>query len=138
MHLPSIETFYPYILSLIRVVVILTVALIGSRISGRIIRGARVAHRRRDRQGTPPTGPRRSNVQRTIGALLRKVVTVLIWTMATIMIVKELGFDAGPLLAGAGVAGLAIGFGAQNLVRDVVSGLFICWRTKSASTMWRL
>ena len=45
----------------------------------------------------------------TIGALLRKVVTVLIWTMATIMAVKELGFDVAPLLAGAGVAGLAIG-----------------------------
>ena len=41
------------------------------------------------------------------------------------MALGEAGFDVGPLLAGAGVAGLAIGFGAQNLVRDVISGVFL-------------
>jgi len=125
MHPPSIETLYPYIFSLIRVVVILAIALIGSRLSGRIIRSVRtriVAVMTRHAADQSEAVEKRAA---TIGALLRKVITVLIWTIATIMAVRELGFDAGPLLAGAGVAGLAIGFGAQNLVRDVVSGLFI-------------
>ncbi len=125
MHLPSIETLSPYIFHLIRVVVILVIALILSRILGRIIRSVRtriVAMMTLHAADHSDAIEKRAS---TIGALLRKVVSVLIWTMATIMAVKELGFDIGPLLAGAGVAGLAIGFGAQNLVRDVVSGLFI-------------
>jgi len=125
MHWPPIETLYPYIFSLIRAVVILVIALIGSRISGRVIRTVRT---RTVAMMTERAADQSEAVEKraaTIGALLQKVVTVLIWTMATIMAVKEIGFDVGPLLAGAGVAGLAIGFGAQNLVRDVVSGLFI-------------
>jgi moderate conductance mechanosensitive channel len=125
MPLPSIEVLYLYLFSLIRVVAILVIALIGSRISRRVIRSIRtrtvalmMAKAADDSDGIEKRAT-------TIAALLQKVVTVLIWTMASIMAVKELGFDVGPLLAGAGVAGLAIGFGAQNLVRDVVSGLFI-------------
>ncbi|MEO8051829.1 MAG: mechanosensitive ion channel family protein [Acidobacteriota bacterium] len=125
MHLPSIETLYPYIFHLIRVVVILAIALILSRISGRVIRSVRT---RIVAMMTLRAAEHSDAIEKrasTIGALMRKVVSVLVWTMATIMAVKELGFDVAPLLAGAGVAGLAIGFGAQNLVRDVVSGLFI-------------
>ena len=67
------------------------------------------------------------HLQRT--QTLAKVVSsagiVVIWSIAGIYIVSELGFELGPLLAGVGVLGLAIGFGAQNLVRDVVNGFFI-------------
>jgi len=61
----------------------------------------------------------------TLIELLRKVGVAVIWTIAGMMALKELGIDIGPLLAGAGIVGLAVGFGAQNLVRDVVSGFFI-------------
>jgi small-conductance mechanosensitive channel len=61
----------------------------------------------------------------TIGAILRKTIAVLIWAVSIIMILRELDFDIAPILAGAGVIGLAVGFGAQNLVRDVISGLFM-------------
>ncbi len=44
---------------------------------------------------------------------------------ASMMILRELGVTIGPILASAGIAGIAIGFGAQNLVRDVISGFFI-------------
>jgi small-conductance mechanosensitive channel len=125
MQLPSTESLYPYLLSLIRIISILLVAFIGSRISGRIIRSVRarimtvmMMHSADDAEAVEKRAA-------TIGALFRKAASILIWTMAVIMVVRELGFDIGPLLAGAGVAGLAIGFGAQNLVRDVVSGLFI-------------
>jgi moderate conductance mechanosensitive channel len=67
------------------------------------------------------------HLQRT--ETLAKVVSsagiVVIWSIASIYIIRELGFDLAPLLAGIGVLGLAIGFGAQNLVRDVVNGFFI-------------
>jgi small conductance mechanosensitive channel len=61
----------------------------------------------------------------TVGSVLRNAATVVIWAMAVLIMAQELGVVLGPLLAGAGIAGIAIGFGAQNLVRDVVSGLFI-------------
>lgn len=61
----------------------------------------------------------------TLVKILNNTVTVFIAIIATFMILKELGMDIGPLLAGAGILGLAIGFGAQSLVKDFFSGLFI-------------
>ena len=61
----------------------------------------------------------------TLSGILRKAVVISIWLLAIVMALKESGFDIGPLLAGAGVVGLAVGFGAQNLVRDVISGMFL-------------
>ena len=55
----------------------------------------------------------------TIGSLARKSMFVLIWAIAWLMVLKEMNFDVRPLLAGAGVAGVAIGFGAQNIIKDV-------------------
>lgn len=62
---------------------------------------------------------------KTLSELLRKAGITVLWIIAAMMVLKEVGIDIGPLLAGAGIAGLAVGFGAQNLVRDVVSGFFI-------------
>lgn len=50
---------------------------------------------------------------------------VTVWVMTGMIVLREVGLDIGPLLAGAGIAGLAIGFGGQELVRDVISGFFI-------------
>ncbi len=61
----------------------------------------------------------------TISGLLMNAVNVLVFGAATLMILRELGMDITPLLTGAGIAGLAVGFGAQNLVRDVISGFFL-------------
>ena len=54
-----------------------------------------------------------------------RTATIALWAVAIVMALSEIGFDVGPLLAGAGVAGIAIGFGAQNLVRDFFAGFFI-------------
>jgi small conductance mechanosensitive channel len=62
---------------------------------------------------------------RTLTALLRTVAVIGIWALVIVSGLNELGFNIGPLLAGAGIAGLAVGFGAQNLVRDVISGFFM-------------
>ncbi len=61
----------------------------------------------------------------TIAGVVRKAAFFLIWIIAGIMILRELNFDIGPLLAGAGVIGVALGFGAQSIVKDVLSGLFM-------------
>ena len=60
----------------------------------------------------------------TLLPLLRKAVGVVLVVMVSLIILSAVGVDIGPLLAGAGVIGLAVGFGAQTLVRDIVSGIF--------------
>jgi small-conductance mechanosensitive channel len=62
---------------------------------------------------------------RTLLQFMRNVVMVVIFLMVTLIVLSEIGVDIGPLLAGAGVIGLAVGFGAQTLVKDVITGLFI-------------
>jgi len=61
----------------------------------------------------------------TIVGLLESIVTVVIGFVAVLMLLREFEIDIWPILTGAGIAGLAIGFGAQNLVRDVISGFFL-------------
>lgn len=61
----------------------------------------------------------------TVADLVGSVTKYVVWTVVLVTVFSELGFDIGPLLASAGVAGLAIGFGAQTLVKDVISGLFL-------------
>ena len=61
----------------------------------------------------------------TIGALLRSISAFAVWTVAAMMVLSELGLNLGPLIAGAGIVGIALGFGAQNLVRDFISGIFM-------------
>ena len=62
---------------------------------------------------------------RTLTDTVRSAISVVVWLIVGITILGEVGVELGPLLAGAGVAGLAVGFGAQQLVRDVISGFFI-------------
>ncbi len=61
----------------------------------------------------------------TVAALFRRTLVSLIWVVAVITSLQQAGFNIAPILATAGVAGLAVSFGAQNLVRDVVSGVFL-------------
>jgi small-conductance mechanosensitive channel len=61
----------------------------------------------------------------TLGGILTRLVSVAVGFLAVLMLLRELSIDVVPILTGAGIAGLAIGFGAQNLVRDVISGFFL-------------
>lgn len=72
-------------------------------------------------------GPFRISERReeTLNKLIQSVVTYIIYFMAFAMVLDTLTIKIGPLLAGAGIAGLAVGFGAQNLVKDIISGFFI-------------
>jgi moderate conductance mechanosensitive channel len=61
----------------------------------------------------------------TLGGILTSLVAAVVGFVAVLMLLRELSIDVIPILTGAGIAGLAIGFGAQNLVRDVISGFFL-------------
>jgi small conductance mechanosensitive channel len=63
--------------------------------------------------------------QKTLASLFDAVLTITLLVIAALMIFQALGFAVGPLLASAGIAGVAIGLGAQSLVKDVLSGVFI-------------
>ena len=132
-----------------KLVLILGAALVAQRVVRRTIRRfvwAMSGERTRSAaaQGpSPDGGPSRGHVPRvlfdgghgpsarraqraeTIGALLRSVSGAAIWSLATLMAMAELGLNLGPLIAGAGILGIALGFGAQHLVRDFVSGVFM-------------
>jgi moderate conductance mechanosensitive channel len=68
---------------------------------------------------------RRKQRVRALGSVLRSAASVTIFSIAGLTILGDLGVNLAPLLASAGVVGIAIGFGAQNLVRDYLSGIFM-------------
>ncbi|MCA1704292.1 MAG: mechanosensitive ion channel family protein [Actinobacteria bacterium] len=124
-----------------KILLIVVLAFTVSHLIGRAIRrfvrgmtGERVQRRLGNLREHAPaslvdTGETKSRraVQRaeTIGALLRSITAFAVWSVAALMILGELGLDLGPLIAGAGIVGVALGFGAQNLVRDFISGIFM-------------
>ncbi len=110
---------------LARILLILALAFIVTRICNRLVRRTRerIVVMMQGRAGGSSLDLEKRAA--TIGGILRKTLGVVIWAVATVMVLKEVNFDIAPILAGAGVVGLAVGFGAQNLVRDVIAGLFI-------------
>ncbi|MBD0316591.1 MAG: mechanosensitive ion channel, partial [Nitrospiraceae bacterium] len=61
----------------------------------------------------------------TLTGILRTIALAMIWAIVIIEVLHQVGLDIRPILAGAGILGLAVGFGAQNLIRDLISGFFI-------------
>ena len=61
----------------------------------------------------------------TLTSVLRTLAVVALWSMVIVICLSQLGYDVRPILAGAGIVGLAVGFGAQHLVRDVIAGFFL-------------
>ncbi len=132
-----------------RIVLILVVAFILARLVRRAVRRitARVAERQEKRRKIPlddldprlgvlrdrlvdalPTAERRERAAqraRTLGSTIGGLFSVIIYTIAVLLCLAELELNLGPLLAGAGIVGVALGFGAQSLVRDFLSGIFI-------------
>ena len=108
-----------YVVSALRLVLVFAAAALLTRLLRRAVT-------RVESKVAEHTTPIRA-LQRT--QTLTKVVSssgiVIIWSLAGIYVLQELDFDIGPLLAGAGIVGFAVGFGAQSLVKDVVTGFFI-------------
>jgi moderate conductance mechanosensitive channel len=77
------------------------------------------------RDGGVSAAARSAQRARTIGSVLRSIASVVIGTVAAVMVLAEFNVNLSPILASAGIVGLAVGFGAQNLVRDFLSGMFM-------------
>jgi small conductance mechanosensitive channel len=75
--------------------------------------------------GMTTDDPRREARLQSISLVVGSTASVIIWSIAIIMALGEVGVNLGPLIAGAGIAGVALGFGAQSLVKDCISGLFM-------------
>jgi small conductance mechanosensitive channel len=78
-----------------------------------------------DRVASHARNPRRAAQIRTLGPLLSGLATTIVVVIGAMMTLSEVGVEIGPLLAGAGIVGLAVGFGAQTIVKDFLTGLFL-------------
>jgi small conductance mechanosensitive channel len=105
----------------VRILVILVLALISTKVISFVTRRIEKAVEDED----PTTLSEREKRAATLGKIIRHTWFVLVLVVAVMMILHEAGIEIGPMLAGVGIAGLAIGFGAQTLVKDVINGFFI-------------
>lgn len=106
----------------------IALVLVGGFILARVLRALlihleRVLVRAGERTGALVAATR-SRVS-TLTGVLRALALVVLWSVVTIICLSQLGLDVRPILAGAGIVGLAVGFGAQYLVRDVIAGFFL-------------
>lgn len=105
-----------------RVLLIVSIAFIGQMIAKRAIeRSLKLASLRASKERKEEFEQRIE----TISGVFVATAGVIIWAIAAFIILSELNINIAPILTGAGIAGLAVGFGAQNLVRDIISGVFI-------------
>ncbi len=104
-------------------VLILVLAMLfsrlGSRFAARSIRSIATRSPLRD------SGPRTEQRATTLAGVAVSLIRIVVWTMAGLLLLGVLGVNLGPFLAGASIVGVALGFGAQSLVKDFLSGFFI-------------
>ena len=105
----------------LRIVLILVLAWLVHRLLRSIIKRIE----RISDDGDPHTTSELEKRAQTIGRILRQASSVLVWSVTIMLVLAEFGVDLKPILAGAGILGLAVGFGAQTLVKDVITGFFI-------------
>ena len=92
---------------------------LGTRLIDRSIRSLATRSPLRD------ASPRSEQRAETLAGVAKGMLRIVVWTMALLLILDEVGLNLGPLLAGASIVGVALGFGAQSLVKDFLSGFFI-------------
>lgn len=115
----EVPVWLEVVLSASNVVLILLLAWVALISARRLIRVFR------DHMARHNANPEEIKRVETLSRVFRYAASVLIWVVAVMLILSELGISIAPILATAGVAGIAIGFGAQTLVKDYFSGLFL-------------
>lgn len=117
-YFSSPELLGNFVWTTVRIILIYVAARVIIRVAG-----TAMTHMMSVRQRSPlKFDTRRTN---TIGRLVRNIISYTVNFISILLILGQVGVNLGPLLAGAGVLGLAIGFGAQSLVKDVITGFFI-------------
>lgn len=107
----------------LRVGIILLVALTASRLVSALI-GRAVAEMSQGVAASPAALERHKRAD-TIGRTLTRFLSAIVWSAALLMMLRAIDVDITPILTGAGILGLAVGFGAQTLVKDIISGFFV-------------
>jgi small-conductance mechanosensitive channel len=109
----------------LRIFAILLAAWVGRVVGARAITRAINKLATTDLKPGPGVAKRQAERARTTGSVLSSILNAVIWIIALAMVLGEFGFNLGPVIASAGVIGVAVGLGAQTLVRDILSGLFM-------------
>lgn len=116
----------------LRILIILLAAAVGHAVLTRLVRRAvRAAMsaptmlRRGDAAGSATEVVRREQRARAVGSLLRSTAVAAIWILATITALSEAGINVAPLIASAGVLGVALSLGSQSVVKDYLAGVFL-------------
>jgi moderate conductance mechanosensitive channel len=119
----------------LRILVVLLVAWIATRLMHRVIH--RLIESVRDDGSVAILGAsarlpsseaarlRRAQRAATVSSVLRNITSTIIWSIAVLIILEELSINVAPLIAGAGIAGIAIAFGTQSIVRDYLGGVLV-------------
>lgn len=117
--LPVISALGGWTATALRVLAILLVSWIAVAVLQRAIRGLRlrIASRMDDREAVKRA--------ETLGRVFRYLASVVVWLVAGTLVLSEIGISVAPILGAAGVVGLAVGFGAQSLVKDYFTGFFL-------------
>lgn len=124
----SVETLTPFLVrigaSTLRIGLILIAGYVGARFLGLGLSRLQATLVKAGERTEVVPGQAQKRVATLIG-LIQTIANVLLWTVVIIIALSQIGFDVTPILAGAGIVGLAVGFGAQNIVRDLISGFFM-------------
>jgi len=117
------EQIIPWLLSHgIMILLIVIISFLLERILQRIIARAIRISVKSDENTTPEAEKKRED---TLIRIFSGALNMVIFVIALMMILGEVGIEVGPLIAGAGIVGLAVGFGGQYLIRDIITGLFL-------------
>lgn len=109
----------------LRVLVIFAIAVVSHYLGNRAIDRAVAKLASADLKPGPGVVARQAERARTIGTVLTSIYNAFLWVIAVGMIAAEFGFDLGPVIASAGIVGVALGLGSQTLVKDFLSGIFM-------------
>ena len=111
----------------IKIIIIIIVSLVIARALHYLIDAA-------VRKAVRPTGfiskEAEEKRENTIIQILSGAARIILWLVVAIMILSEIGVNVAPLLAGAGIVGVAVGFGGQYLIRDIITGIFLIWENQ--------
>jgi small conductance mechanosensitive channel len=124
-HISNPLTWLTYGVIVLKIIIIVVIGWFLNRMATRALNHVMI-----EKEKSPiKFNPRRA---RTLGKLIGNVVAYTVNFIVIMMVLNQIGFNLAPLLAGAGVIGLAIGFGAQSLVKDVITGFFIIFEDQFA------
>ncbi len=124
----SIEAITPWLLSTGLSVLRIGLILIAGFVAARFLRiglGRLESQLVKAGERTEPVPGTTQKRVTTLVGVLRTIALVLLWAVVLVIALDQVGLDVTPILAGAGIIGLAVGFGAQNIVRDLISGFFM-------------